>query len=67
MGIKSHLNAPNGRLFHGGGPKGALTRALTDIDRKGCAPDINYTYEFCAHIKECTKSVWLYSILEMKN
>lgn len=65
MGIKSHLNAPNGRLFHKGGPKGALTRALADINRKGHAPDIGYTYEFCAHIKECTKGVWLYAIMEI--
>lgn len=65
MGIKSHLNAPNGRLFHKGGPKGALTRALADINRKGYAPDINYTYEFCGHIKECTKGVWQYVIMEI--
>ena len=65
MGIKSHLNAPNGMLFHKGGPKGALTRALTDINRKSHAPDIDYTYEFCAHIKECTKGVWLYAIMEI--
>ena len=65
MSIKSQLNAPNGRLFHKAGPKGALTRALADINRKGHAPDINYTYEFCAHIKECTKGVWLYAIMEI--
>ena len=62
MGIKSHLNAPNGRLFHKGRPKGALTRALTDINKKECAPDIDYSYEFHGHIKECTKGVWLYLV-----
>ena len=62
MGIKSQLNFPNGRLFHKGGPKGALTRALTDINKKECAPDIDYSYEFCSHIKECTKGVWLYLV-----
>ena len=62
MGVKSQLNAPNGRLFHKAGPKGALTRALADINRKGHSPDIDYTYEFCAHIKECTKGVWLYLV-----
>ena len=65
MGDNLHLNAPNGRLFHKAGPKGALTRALADIDRKGHSPDIDYTYEFCAHIKECTKGVWLYAIMEI--
>lgn len=65
MGIKSHLNAPNGTLFHTGGPKGALVRALADINRKGYVPDIDYTYEFCAHIKVCTKGVWLYVITEI--
>lgn len=65
MGIKSQLNAPNGWMFHKGGPKGALTRALTDINKKACAPDIDYSYEFCSHIKECTKGVWLYVIMEI--
>lgn len=62
MGIKSHLNAPNGRLFHKGGPKGALTRAQADVYRKEYAPDIDYSYEFCGHIKECAKGVWLYLV-----
>lgn len=68
MGIKSSLNA----FFKAGKrnidkPRGAVVLVEVDMRRKEYSPDVEFDYEFGGHIKEVTKAVWLYSILEMKN
>lgn len=68
MGIKSSLNA----FFiagkrNVGKPRGAVVLVEVDMRRKEYSPGVEFDYEFHGHIKEVTKGVWLYSILEMKN
>ena len=68
MGIKSSLNA----FFKADKrnvdtPHNVNMGVEVDIRRKEYSPGVEYSYEFSGHIKEVTKAVWLYSILEMKN
>ena len=68
MGIKSSLNA----FFKASkrnvdASRNVDTGVEIDIRRKEYSPGVEYNYEFGGHIKEVTKGVWLYSILEMKN
>ena len=68
MGIKSSLNA----FFKAdkrnvGKPRNVNMDVEVDIRRKEYSPGVEFDYEFHGHIKEATKGVWLYSILEMKN
>ena len=68
MGIKSSLYA----FFKADKrnvdkPRNVNMGVEVDIRRKEYSPGVEYGYEFGGHIKEVTKAVWLYSILEMKN
>ncbi len=65
MGIKSQLNAPRLGKHRVDNPKGVMVRAVADIKRKEYSPDVDYVDEYYGQIKECTKGVWLYVIMEI--